>query len=101
MKNDLATSIILAILGVVIAFFACNMFMGEIKPVSVKTISGSFSPNVGEPDVEVFNYEAVNPTVEVYVGGNNNSGCSQYDSGGNCISDNNQITPDSQPGQGD
>lgn len=100
MKNDLATSIIIAIVGVLIAFFACNTLTGDITPVSVKTVSGSFSPDVGDPNVEVFNYKAVNPTVEVYIGGDG-ANCQGFDSGGNCITDYNQNSPDSGSGQGD
>ena len=100
MKNDLATSIVIAIVGVIIAFLACNTLMGDISPVSVKTVSGSFSPDVGDPNVEVFNYKAVNPTVEVYIGGDG-ANCSEFDSGGNCITDYNQNSPEPASGQGD
>ena len=100
MKNDLATSIVIAIVGILIAFFACNTLMGDINPVSVKSVSGSFSSDVGDPNVEVFNYKAVNPTVEVYVGGDD-ANCPEFDSGGNCIIDYSQNSPESESGQGD
>ena len=80
MKNDLATSIFVAIAGVLIAYFVCNMFIGEIESVSFKTINSTISSSVGEPDPEVFNSTAINPTVEVYVGD-----CKNYDYYGNCL----------------
>ncbi|MBR5027264.1 hypothetical protein IKX64_01575 [Candidatus Saccharibacteria bacterium] len=81
MKTDLATSIGLAVLGAVVAFVVCNMLFGEIEDVSFKTISGKVDLTLLEPDEEVFNYKALNPTVEVYVGD-----C-DVDSYGNCIGD--------------
>ena len=68
MKADLATTIAAAIAGVLISFFICNIFIGEIDSVTVKTVEGNISTNLATPDDEVFNYRALNPTVEVYVG---------------------------------
>lgn len=68
MKTDLATSIGMAVLGAVMAFVVCNMLFGEIEDVSFKTISGKIDTTLLEPDEEVFNYKALNPTVEVYIG---------------------------------
>ncbi len=68
MKTDLATSIGMAVLGAVMAFVVCNMLFGEIEDVSFKTISGKVDTTLLEPDEEVFNYKALNPTVEVYIG---------------------------------
>lgn len=79
MKTDLATSIGVAILGILISYFVCNLFIGPIEDVSFKTISSSVNVNLTEPDVEVFNYKALNPTVEVYVGD-----CTSYNEIGEC-----------------
>lgn len=70
MKTDLATSIGIAIVGAVIAFVICNFLIGPIEPVSFQTIdSGSdIDASLAAPNVDVFNYKALNPTVEVYVG---------------------------------
>lgn len=81
MKTDLATSILAAVLGVAVAFLACNALLPAIQPVAFKKLndaSGDYS--LAEPDVDVFNYRALNPTVEVYVGD-----CTEYDDYGNCI----------------
>lgn len=81
MKTELFTAIAAAIFGVLIAFFVCNLFIGEIKPVEVKTVSADVNADVDEPDPEIFNYKALNPTVEVYVGS-----CVEYDSEtGECV----------------
>lgn len=68
MKTDLASSIGAAIVGVLIAYFICNLFIGPIEDFTVKTVDSSVGAELVEPDPEVFNYKALNPTVEVYVG---------------------------------
>ena len=82
MKNDLATTIFTAIVGVIIAYFVCNMILPEIPNFTYKALSSNFSYSVSEPNPEIFNFRAVNPTVEVYVGQ-----CESYDINGNCIVD--------------
>ena len=88
MKTDLATSIGIAVAGIVIAYFVCNMFLGSIEDVTYKTIDGTVSTNLVEPSIEVFNYKALNPTVEVYVGDTVNTSttdCESYDDNGVCV----------------
>ena len=80
MKADLATTVIAALLGVFIAFFVCDLFLGEIDSVSVKTVEGNIDTSLADPNPEVFNYRALNPTVEVYVGT-----CQEVDASGYCI----------------
>lgn len=82
MQKDLFTSIGTAILGAIIAFFVCNMFLSPIEPVKFKTVETSVSADVATPSSEVFNYRALNPTVEVYVGD-----CQEYNELGECIDD--------------
>ena len=86
MRSELVTTIIAAVFGVFIAFFICNIFVGEIKPVSVKVIDSNVSTNLTDPNPEIFNYTALNPTVEVYVGS-----CAEYNDAGECID---QVTED-------
>lgn len=83
MKTDLASSIGIAIAGVLISYFVCNLFIGPIDDVSVKTVDSSFTTDIAEPNPELFNYRAINPTVEVYVGDDDN--CTEYDDNGECI----------------
>lgn len=80
MKFDLATSIIVGIIGVVVAFFVMNLFLPEIESFSFKVLSSTPTTTLTDPNPEVFNYRAINPTVEVYVGQ-----CEEYDSDGNCL----------------
>ncbi|MBR3122491.1 hypothetical protein IKF28_03575 [Candidatus Saccharibacteria bacterium] len=82
MKTDLATAIGVTIVGVLIAYFTCNLFLGEPEDFSVKTIDSTVDASLAEPDVNVFNYKAINPTVEVYVGD-----CKEYNQYGECIDD--------------
>lgn len=96
MKTDLVTSIGVAIGGIIISYFICNIFVGPIEDVTIKTVDASLSTSIVDPDPEVFNYKAINPTVEVYVGDSTN--CEQYDDNGECISDNTQNTSDSEQG---
>ena len=83
MKTDLASSIGIAIAGILIAYFTCNLFVGTIEDASVKTVDASFSTSISNPDPEIFNYKAINPTVEVYVGESDD--CREYNDKGECI----------------
>ncbi|MBR3052242.1 hypothetical protein IKG60_01300 [Candidatus Saccharibacteria bacterium] len=83
MKNDLAIAVVTAIIGVVASYFICNIFVGKIEPVSIKTVESSVSAELSEPSPEIFNYRAINPTVEVFVGGDTE--CTEFDSNGNCL----------------
>lgn len=80
MKTDLLTSIVAAIAGVLIAYFVTNMFIGPIEEVTYKTVETKVDTDVQNPNPEVFNYRALNPTVEVYVGE-----CEEYNQFGECI----------------
>ena len=80
MKNDLITAIVVAVLGIAISYFTCNLFMGDATPVTVKTLDSNITADLPEPDVNVFNAKALNPTVEVYVGN-----CQEYNQYGECI----------------
>ncbi len=84
MKTDLVTSIAAAILGVAVSYFICGILLPDIEPATFKKISNSSSSyELLDPDAEVFNYKALNPTVEVYVGD-----CTEFDSFGNCVEKN-------------
>ncbi len=68
MKTDLATSIVAAIFGVIIAYFVTNLFFGDTEDFTYKVVDTTVEANLAEPNPEVFNYRALNPTVEVCVG---------------------------------
>lgn len=73
-KTDIAMIILIASVAVIGAFFVGNS-LPFLKPseegVKVKTID-PITAEIEEPDPEVFNKDAINPTVEVVVGGNGN-----------------------------
>lgn len=81
MKSSLLTSVAIFIVGAVISFITCNMIVPGIEDFNLKTINIDSDATLVDPDIEVFNYRAINPTVEVYVG----DGCETYDENGNCI----------------
>lgn len=82
MKNDLATAILAAIVGVAVSYVALSMLiLKDPEPVVVKGLNEATSIDLAEPSVDVFNYRAINPTVETYVD------CTNYDASGSCINE--------------
>lgn len=80
MKNELATAIVAAIAGVVISYFVCNMFVGTSSDFSFSSVDASVNSELASPNRELFNYRALNPTVEVYVGN-----CTEVNMYGECV----------------
>ena len=69
MKKDLISVFLVAVLGGVVAYFVANMFIKGPEVVTYKTVdASSLSADLSKPDKNIFNYLALNPTVEVYVG---------------------------------
>ena len=71
MRNDLGSVIISAIVGIVATFLICNMFVASLFPIkdkSYKIIDNDIKSSVADPDENIFNFRAINPTVEVCVG---------------------------------
>ena len=92
MKTDLVTSIVATIAGVLIAYFVTNLFIGPIEDVSYKTVDTKVNSTIANPDPEVFNYRALNPTVEVYVGE-----CDEYNEFGECVEVEEETAPTPAP----
>lgn len=69
-QSDIFTLILIAGIGTLAAFFLCNAIMGDpdLAKVEFKALSSVIDNKLAEPDPEVFNSSAVNPTIEVYVG---------------------------------
>lgn len=69
-QSDIITLILIASIGTVAAFFVCNSIMGDPDKATVKfkSVSSVISKDLTDPNPEIFNSVAVNPTVEVYVG---------------------------------
>lgn len=79
MKTDFLTAVVIAIVGLVGGYLVTNMLVGPIGSTTVKTLEESVSSELAEPNPEIFNYRALNPTVEVYVGD-----CDEYNEFGDC-----------------
>ena len=80
MKKDLATAIITALVGVILAYFVVGgVFLKDPTPVVIKALTTAVDNTVSEPNPEIFNYNAINPTVETYVD------CKNYDTSGACL----------------
>ncbi|MBR0480741.1 hypothetical protein IJJ46_02880 [Candidatus Saccharibacteria bacterium] len=68
-QSDIITIILITMIGTIAAGFITNAVLGNPDDASekwktIETVSGDLSV----PDPEVFNADAINPTVEVYVG---------------------------------
>ena len=89
-QSDIFTVIAVAIVGVIVSALLLNMILGnpDEKSVSFKTVA-VIESSLENPDPEIFNPEAINPTVEVYIGD-----CTAYDDRGNCIMDPDNPSPE-------
>lgn len=69
-QSDIFTLILVAGIGTLGAFFICNALLGDPSEASVKftRLSSVISADLTDPDPEIFNSTAINPTIEVYVG---------------------------------
>lgn len=71
-KTDIAMIVLIAGVGILIAYFiAVNLPFLKIpeRGVEVQTVD-SIGSEISEPSKSVFNADAINPTVEIVVGGN-------------------------------
>lgn len=69
-QSDIFTLILIAGIGTLAAFFLCNAIMGDpdLATTEFKALSSVIDNKLVAPDPEIFNGNAINPTVEVYVG---------------------------------
>lgn len=68
-RSDIFTVTFIASVGVLLTFIACSFLLGDpdTRYLKHETI-GKITADLTSPDPEVFNVDAINPTVEVYVG---------------------------------
>lgn len=68
-QSDLFTIIIVATVGMIAAFLASNAILGnpDLEKVTFNRVE-PISETIVQPDTELFNDKAINPTVEVEVG---------------------------------
>lgn len=71
-KTDIALLILIASISIVVAFFIGKSIFGDVYngKATVKTIERIDSTLV-EPSTEVFNTDAINPSVKVQINGSN------------------------------
>ena len=69
-RTDIAMIIFIASISVLLSYFIAKAVLGDVQneAVTVKTVD-AITDTVVEPDERIFNKNAVNPTVEVYIGG--------------------------------
>lgn len=69
-RTDVAMIVFIASMSMLISYFVANAILGDTQneAVVVKTVD-AITDEVNEPDVRIFNEDAVNPTVEVFIGG--------------------------------
>lgn len=69
-KSDLAMIILIASMSVLVAYFVAKGIVGDVQNQSVKVqVAEPIAADVEEPDAKIFNSSAINPTVEVIIGG--------------------------------
>jgi hypothetical protein len=68
-RSDIAMIVFIASISMLLSYFIAKTLIGDVQneAVTVKTVD-AISKDVNSPDTRVFNDDAVNPTVEVYIG---------------------------------
>lgn len=68
-QSDIFSIIIIATVGTIASYFIVGNILGnpDMQYANIKTID-AISPDLVDPDSELFNPAAINPTVEVFVG---------------------------------
>lgn len=71
-RNDLAVLLVIVTFVGGLAYFVGQQFIGSkaLKPVEVET-ARPISSEVQRPSSEIFNSNAINPTVKITIGENN------------------------------
>jgi len=77
-KSDVAMIILIASMSVLVAYFVAKAVIGDVQNESVKVKTAeSINTSITQPDPTVFNSKAINPTVEVIIGGKSSTQGSQ------------------------
>lgn len=68
-RSDITLIIVCSIIGLFISYYAVNTIAGPASELTAKIKRpNTIKSSLAEIDPEVFNYGAVNPTIEVYIG---------------------------------
>ena len=74
-KTDIAMIVFIASISVIVAYFVATTFIGSAKSQSVKVKTADrITSSITQPDPTIFNSNAINPTVEVIIGGSQTQG---------------------------
>ena len=74
-KSDVAMIILIASISILVAYFVAKAIVGDVQNESVKVkTTDPITTRVDEPEKNVFNSDAINPTVEVIIGDKQPSG---------------------------
>lgn len=77
-QSDIFSIVIIAVVGTLASYFAVNAFLDNPDNASATiTTIQAISPELAVPDSELFNPNAINPTVEVMI-----DGCKDLDQNG-------------------
>lgn len=102
-QSDIFTLILVAGVGTLASFFVCNTLLGDPDEASTKftRLSQVISADLTDPDPEIFNTTAINPTIEVYVGD-----CEDIDQNGildmaELVACGREEAPETETGEGD
>jgi hypothetical protein len=69
-KSDVAMIILIASVSVLVAYFVAKGVLGDIKgQTAIVKKAEPITATVDDPDPKTFNSNAINPTVEVIIGG--------------------------------
>lgn len=73
-KSDIAMIVLIASASVIVSFFIAKSIFGDVYngSVKVKTID-KIESSIIEPSKEIFNENAINPTIPINIDGTNNS----------------------------
>ena len=93
-QSDIITIVLISTIGMLVAYFAGNAILGDpnMESVTYKVVDPIISSELMEPDPELFNEEAINPTVEVTVGtceDTNGNGILDPEERNRCLNENN------------
>jgi hypothetical protein len=69
-KSDIAMIILIASVSIMVAYFVAKGVLGDVQNQSMKVkVADPITATVEKPDPQIFNSNAINPTVEVIIGG--------------------------------
>lgn len=69
-KSDIAMVIFIASISVFVSFFVAKSFFGGVYEGTSKVMTvDAISSSIEEPSIEIFNKEAINPSVQIKING--------------------------------